>query len=234
MLHPFGDQHVAERLQRRHHGRRGARDHVVRQRRFPHDHPHRGQGTVIAEGVSAQAVVLGLESVEAHGHGAQPGIEQAFETFGGQRHAVGHHAPRIAAARDLAARLFEVGAQEHLAARKDDKHLRRVDMRCHLLVEHPQKILERHIRNPRIDPAIAAAVTAREVTTQRTLPKERIKAVFSHRRGMQIGKNIESQAFAQPQTTTVHNNRNADNGTNRELPTHTNILLLRLLGNGRQ
>ena len=107
-------------------------------------------------------------------------IEQAAETPFGQGHAVGHHPPGIAPARHLAARLLQILAHQHLAARKDDQHLGGVDMRRNLLVEDLQKVGQGHVRNPGIDPAVAPAMAARKVATQRTLPEERIETMLAH------------------------------------------------------
>ena len=143
--------------------------------------------------------MLTLETVEAHRNRFQARVEQTPEAFRGQGHAVGHHAPRVTAARDLGARLLQIRADEHFAAREDDQHIGGIDVGRDLLVEHLQKIAQRHVRHAGINPAVAAAMTARKVAAQRALPEKRIETVFAHLRSIQIGKNIEGQSFAKPQ-----------------------------------
>ena len=46
-----------------------------------------------------------------------------------------------------------------------------VDMGRNLLVEHLQKISQRHVRHAGVHPAVAAAMAAREVAAQRALPE---------------------------------------------------------------
>ena len=203
-LHPLGDEQVAERLQMRHHRPRHAGHHVEGQPLVAHGHAHGLERPFVAVRVAADVVVLLLKPVEAYGHRPQPRLPQPPEAFGRQRQAVGHHAPRIAAAHDLAARLFEVLAHEHLAARKDDEHMGRIDMRRDLLVKHPEEIRQRHVRHAGIDAAVAAAMTASQIAAQRTLPEERIETVRRDLRGIQVRKDIEGQAFAQAQPATGH------------------------------
>ena len=191
VAHPLRKEHVAEGLQLRDHRPRDAGDHVVRQRGFTHDHPHGLQRAVVTAGIAADIVVFALETVEAHRNRFQPRVEQTAETFRGQGHAVGHHAPRVAAARDLGARLLQVRADEHLAAREDDQHVGGIDVGRHLLVEHLQKISQRHVRHAGVHPAVAAAMAAREVAAQRTFPEERIEPVLGDSRGVKVGKNID-------------------------------------------
>ena len=171
VAHPLRKEHVAEGLQLRDHRPRDAGDHVVRQRGFAHDHPHGLQRAVVTAGIPADIVVFALETVEAHRNRFQPRVEQTAETFRGQGHAVGHHAPRVAAARDLGSCLFEVFAHQHFAAREDDQHVGGIDVGRHLLVEHLQKISQRHVRHAGVHPAVAAAMAAREVAAQRALPE---------------------------------------------------------------
>ena len=204
MAHPLGNQHVAESLQLRDHRPRDAGHHIIRQRRFAHDHPHGVQRPVITAGIAPDVVVLAFEAVEAHRHRPQAGIQQPSEPFGSQGHAIGHHAPRITAARDLGARLLQVRTHQHLTARKDDEHIGRVYVGRDLLVENFQEIGQWHVSHTGVHTAIAAAMTAREVAAQRTLPEKRIETVFTHRRSIQIGKDIEGQPFAKPQPTTGH------------------------------
>ena len=62
-----------------------------------------GQKTDASHGVletalmASHPVVVGFIAIEADGHASQSRGTQAFETFLGEHHAVGHHAPRILA-----------------------------------------------------------------------------------------------------------------------------------------
>ena len=204
MAHPLGDEHLAESLELRHEFPRHAGHHVARELRFAQHEPQGLQRTVVTLRMAAEPVVLAFESVEADRHRAQAGPQQRLEPCGRQGHAVGDHSPRIAAPRDLGTCPLEVLAHEHLASRDDDQHIGRIDMRGNLLVEYTQEILDRHIRHTGIDATVAAAVAAREVAPQRTLPEERIETVFAHLGGIKVGEEIEGQAFAQPDAATGH------------------------------
>ena len=148
--------------------------------------------------------MFAFETVEAYRYGFQACIQQTPEPLRGQGHAVGHHAPRIAAARNLGAGLFEVPANQHFAAREDNQHIGGIDVRRNLLVEHLQEVGQRHIRNAGVHAAVAAAMAARKVAAQRTLPKERIETVLTHLRSIKIGKNIEGKSLAKPQPAGRH------------------------------
>ena len=186
--HPFGEQQLPELLQMRHQRLRDAGHHVERHLGPADDRADRAESPGETLRVPADAVVQLLEAVEAHGDAPQSGADQRFETFGGERQTVGDHSPRIAAARHFASGPFEVGPHEHLAARKDDEHRRRVRVRRDLLVQHAQEVVERHVPHPGIGAAVAAAVAAREVAAQRALPEERVEPVFGGHLAVKIGK----------------------------------------------
>lgn len=141
-----------------------------------------------------------LEAVETHRHRAQAGIHQAAQPRVVEGHAVGHHTPRIAPAGHFGPRDLQIGPHEHLASRKDKQHAAGIDMGRDLLVQHPQEILQRHILHPRIDTAVAAAMTAGQITAKRTLPEECTQPVLPHLVGIQIGKQTQSDPFAQTGT----------------------------------
>lgn len=147
-----------------------------------------------------------LEAVETHRHRAQAGIHQAAQPRVVEGHAVGHHTPRIAPAGHFGPRDLQIGPHEHLASRKDKQHAAGIDMGRDLLVQHPQEILQRHILHPRIDTAVAAAMTAGQITAKRTLPEECTQPVLPHLVGIQIGKQTQSDPFAQTGTAACHPN----------------------------
>ncbi len=132
-------------------------------------------------GIAAYVGVSILEAVETDRHRAQPRRHQRRQTLCGQRKAVGYHAPHISAARDLAAGAFQIVAHQHLAAREYQQNVARIDMGRDLLIEHTQKVVQRHIRLNDIRAAVAAAVAAGKVASERTLPKERRQLVTLHR-----------------------------------------------------
>ena len=204
MCNALGNQHVAERFELRHHGARDAGHHVVGQRGFADDHAQGRQRAVVTAGIAADMVVFAFEAVETDRNAAQSGVEQASQARFGQGHAVGDHAPRIAAAGDFGSGTLQIVAHQHLAARKDNQHLGGIDMGRDLLVEHLQEVFERHVGHTGVHAAVAAAVTARKVAAQRTLPKERREPVLGDRRSVEIGKDIEGQPFAQARTAARH------------------------------
>ena len=157
--------------------------------------------------IAPDAVVFPLESVEAHRNRPQPGTNQTVQPFRRQRQAVGHHPPRVAAAGDLRTDPFQIVAHEHLAAREDDEHPGGIDVRRHLLVQHPQEILRRHVLHAGIRAAVAPAMPACEVAPQRTLPEERIETVFAHLVRIETGEEFEGQPFARPDTASGHRHR---------------------------
>lgn len=73
-----------------------------------------------------------------------------------------------------------------------------IDVRRHLLVQHPQEILRRHVLHAGIRAAVAPAMPACEVAPQRTLPEERIEAVFAHLVRIETGEEFEGQPFTRP------------------------------------
>ena len=154
--------------------------------------------------MAPEIIVLALEAVEADRDAPQTGVDEPLQTLLGEGQTVGDQAPRIAAAGDLAPGEFQILAQEDLAAGKNDQHGSGVDMRRDLLVEHAEEIVERHVLHAGVDAAIAAAMTAREVAPEGTLPKERIEPVLGDRGSVEIGKYIERQPLAEAQPTPGH------------------------------
>ena len=202
--HALGNQHVAESLQLRNHGSRHAGHHVERQARFADQKPHRIERFGVAQRIAADIVVFALEAVQTDRNAPQSRVDQPAQAPFGQRHAVGDHPPRIAPACDFAAREFQVVAHQHLAPGKDNQHRRGVGMRRHLFVEHPQEIGHGHVFHPGVHPAVAAAMTARQIAPQRAFPKERIEPMLGDRRAVKVGKYVEGQPLAEPQPSSGH------------------------------
>ena len=144
------------------------------------DVSHSLTSTLEAIGVLAYVVVYILKAIEAHRHRAQARINKRLQTLTREAHAISHHAPHIASLRHLASRLLEVFAHKHLTTREDDKHLSRVNIGRHLLVQHLQEVGKGHISLRGIYTAVTTAVTALQITTKRTLPKECTQLVTLH------------------------------------------------------
>ena len=145
-----------------------------------------------------------LKAVETDRNGSQPRIHQTSQAVGVERQTVGHHPPGIAPAGNLPAGFLQIAAHEHLSAGKDQQNIFRAVVGRNLLIEHLQEIRQRHVRHAGIDPTVAAAVTARQITTQRTLPKERTQLVFGDLLRIKIGKKAQPDTLAQPELSSRH------------------------------
>ena len=175
MADTLGDQKLLELFEAIDHRRGDTGNHVIGQSRRTDNHTEGIKCLFETAGVAADIVVRILEAVKTDRDGTKTGIDKAFESSRIECKAVGHHSPRVSPAGNLAARLLQIAAHKHLSARKDYQDLAGAGMGCHLLVEYLQKVRKGHIRNPGIDPAVAAAMAAGQITTQRTLPKEGVQ-----------------------------------------------------------
>ena len=89
---------------------------------------HGHQHVFETQGVAAHPVVVVLEAVEADGDGLQAALHELVEPLGGERHAIGHHAPNEAPFGEGLATGGQVAAHRGLAPGGDDHHVRLV--RC--------------------------------------------------------------------------------------------------------
>ena len=70
-------------------------------------------------------------------------------------------------------------------------------------LESAQKILQRHIGHGRLGTAIAAAVAAVEVATQRALPEERAQRVLLDVAFVELREELQAESFAQTESASV-------------------------------
>ena len=94
---------------------------------------HGTEHVVVTIGIAAHPVVVLLETVEAHGDAFQSGLDKFVEFFWGKEHTIAHHAPLKTSFGNLGATVCQVLPHSRLAARGDDRHLRRVLMGAHVV-----------------------------------------------------------------------------------------------------
>ena len=165
IFHSFGDQQLLELFESSDHRRSDACNHVVGEPGLPHDQPDRVERLFETAGIAPDVVMSILKAVETDRNGSQPRIHQTSQAVGVERQTVGHHPPGIAPAGNLPAGFLQIAAHEHLSAGKDQQNIFRAVVGRNLLIEHLQEIRQRHIRHAGIDPTVAAAVTASQITT---------------------------------------------------------------------
>ena len=129
--------------------------------------------------------------------------QQTLETFGRECQRISNYSPRVASSVEFQTRTLQIFAHKHLATRNDDHHLVRIDVRCDLLIDHAQKILQRHIGHGRLGATIATAVAAVEVTTQRALPEERAQRVLLDVVLVELCEELQAESFAQTESASV-------------------------------
>ena len=121
--------------------------------------------------MTSHPVVVVGQAVEAHRDGVDAGPLQLIQPLLVEQQPVGDHAPRELTSVQLQPHVGDVVAQQRLAAGEDDEGRVGVDMRRQS-VDSPQKILRRHVGHGGRHLAVAAAVAAVHITTQRALPKK--------------------------------------------------------------
>ena len=155
----------------------GAGDDIPGEVRFRCRESDGARGAVKGQGVLAESIMFGFESVKADGHRAQSGVTQGAKTLGGKGKAVGDDAPRIAAVVEGASDGFEVGAHERFAAGDDNHQVVGIDVRGDLRVDDMQEVRGRHVGCGRRRDAVAAAMEAVHVTTEGRFPKQLLQGV---------------------------------------------------------
>lgn len=170
--------------------------HVPRQFGFFREQTNGLHGMKMALRMAAQPVVIVFKSVETDGDGVHPARHEPLQTPGVQVKTVGNHAPWIAATVEFEAHLFEVRAHQRLASGEDDAHPVGVDVRSDA-VYCPQEVFGGHVGNGRSLTAIAPAVLAVQVATQRTLPEKLSQRVQFFEVAAHPGGHFKPQTAAQ-------------------------------------
>ena len=129
-------------------------------------------------GDAAHPVVVFFQAVQAHGHGAQPGGQQAHEALLGHGKTIGDHPPGKFAVMEGLAAFFQVRPQERFPAGDHNHDLMGVQPGGLHLVQHLQEVFQRHVLEPGGNFAVAAAVAAVKVATQGALPEDFPELMF--------------------------------------------------------
>lgn len=120
--------------------------------------------------IAAHTVVFRLQSVQTYRRRVHSCIAQCTKPFRRHIKTVGYHTPRKTLFIDCATALLQIVAHERFAARNDYEHAVGVGM-CRHVVEYSQEILLRHIGETGRLLAVAAAMAAMQIASQRTLPE---------------------------------------------------------------
>ena len=145
--------------------------HVEDEVRLGSHHPDGIRGVLESLGMAAHPGMLFPEAVEADGGSVDAASQQRVEAPAVEQDAVGDDAPGIFAVIERTAHLFEVPAHQWLAACQDDESGMGIDVRGEG-VNHTEEVGGRHVVDLGTDAAVAAAMQARRVAAQRTLPEK--------------------------------------------------------------
>jgi hypothetical protein len=117
------------------------------------------------------------KTIETYRHGTQTVTHKFGKFFIGKQHSVCHHSPDESAFGYGTTALGNVGTHKRLATSSYHHDVVRGNVGFYI-IEHFQKIVERHVLLLRNYTAIASAVTAVEITAQSAFPEKLVQMMF--------------------------------------------------------
>ena len=126
-------------------------------------HTNSSNSLVKALRMSAHPVMLIGKPVQTDCSSMHSGLQQSSKSFGSHSQPICHHSPRKSFVVNSFSTLFQIFTHKRLSTRNYHKNMMRIGMQSYI-IQNPKKIFFRHIGITGYFLAIAATVTAMQVT----------------------------------------------------------------------